>query len=524
MTTTRKIGAIAALSGMATAVSLLTALPGARADELADLKANQQILQQELNKLQIEQQAAATAAPLPPGAPSLAGSFPRSFLIPGTNTSIRIGGYVALDIADYVTGGGNNNNATQPAGTGSALVAGIPLKLPNPPGVAAPIFNPSSRSHNWVQLQASESRLFVNTRTPTAWGEATTVLQMDFWGCTASGPACSGLDKATNPDLPRLRLAYGTLGGFEAGQNWVPGNDLEASPTILDFYGSVGTWGFARAPQIGYKFPLPVAGPLGGSTLGVYAVSPQTEMATPVGGIESDDQSAASSPALGDLAVNPTKYDLPDFAGVWNLERPWGHFQLHGVVTHPVVDDGHLINRSFWGYGGGVSGTFKFFPVLYPRDQLGFNAYGGKGIGHWGGPNTGNDTEGTHELISNFGGPGLYGSVGGPTTAAAAALIRIQKVPMWGAEANYSHWWARQWESNVDFSVFEEDLSTVLLAPVSAANQQFNHRLYVGHLNLLYFPVSFVRVGLEYTYDHRQTIWHQSASANVVMGEFRVQF
>jgi hypothetical protein len=524
MTTTRRINAVAALGGMAATVALLTGVSGARADELADLKANQQILQQELTKLQQEQQAAATARPVVPGAPTLAGSFPRSFLIPGTNTSIRIGGYVALDIADYINGGGNNNNATQPAGTGSALAAGLPLKLPNPPGVAAPIFNPSSRDHNWVQLQASESRLFINTRTPTALGEATTVLEGDFWGCTAGSVACSGPDKATNPDLFRLRLAYGTLGGFEAGQNWVPGLDLEASPTILDFYGSVGIWGFARAPQIGYKFLLPSAGPLGGSTLGLYAVSPETALATPVGGVESDDQGPVNNPTLSSLVINPTKYDLPDLAAVWNLQRPWGHLQLHGVVTHPGIDDGHLINRYFWGYGGGVSGTFRFFPVLFPRDQFGFNAFAGKGIGRWGGPWTGSDTEGSQQLISNFGGPGLYGSPGGPTSAAAAALIRFQKVPIWGAEANYGHWWARSWESNADFSVSQQDLNTALLGPVSAANQQFNRRLYVAHLNLLYFPVAFIRVGLEYTYDHRQTIWHQGASANVIMGEFKVSF
>jgi hypothetical protein len=518
MTMTRRIGAVAALGGMTAAVALWAALPAARADELAQLKANQQILQQELNKLQ--QEAKLTAAPVPPGAPSLAGSFPRSILIPGTNTSIQIGGYVDLAIADYITGGGNNSNATQPAGTGGALAAGLPLKSGT--GVfSAPLFNPSARSHNWVHLQASESRFFITTRTPTAWGEATTNIEADFWGCTAGGPTCSGLSRATNPDLLRLRLAYGTLGGFIAGQNWVPGNDLQASPTILDFYGSVGTFGYARAPQIGYKFPL---GWVPGSTLGVYAVQPETELATPVGGIESDDQGPLNNPVLSSLAINPTKDTLPDFAAVWNLERPWGHFQLHGVITRPGIDDGHLISRYFVGYGGGFSGSVKPFPVLFPRDDLGFNFSAGDGIGHYGGNWTGADTNSTQELISNFGLPGHYGAAGGPTTAAAAALVRFQKVPMWGGEVNYGHWWAPNWETNVDFGVQQQDLNKALLGPAGGANLQFNRRLYTAHLNLLYFPVAFIRTGIEYTYDHRQTIWHQSASANVVMADFQVKF
>ena len=521
MTMTRRIGAIAALGGMAAAAALWAGIPGARADELAQLKANQQILQQELNKL--EQVAAVHAPLMPPGTPSLAGSFPRSILIPGTNTSIQIGGYVDLAIADYITGGGNNSNATQPAGTGGALAAGLPLKLGGSGVFAAPTFNPSSRSHNWVHLEASESRFFIATRTPTAWGQATTHLEADFWGCTASGTACSDLNRATNPDLLRLRLAYGTLGGFMAGQNWVPGNDLEASPTILDFYGDVGQFGYARAPQIGYKFPLRWEGPLAGSTLGFYAVQPTGELATPVGGLESDSI-ASNTPAVALLAVNPLKDSLPDGMVVWNLERPWGHFQLHGGIRYTGIVDGRYLSRYFVGGGGGFSGSVKPFPVLWPRDNLGFQAYAGTGLGHLGGNWTGAATNTTQELISNFGGPGMYGSPGGPTTLAASKLIRVQTVPTWGGEVNYGHWWAPGWETNVSFGIQQQTLNKALLGPTSAANFNYNRQLMTAHLNLLWFPVAFIRTGIEYTYDHRQTIWHQSATGNVIMGDFQVKF
>ncbi|HEV2300688.1 MAG TPA: hypothetical protein VGR91_03880, partial [Stellaceae bacterium] len=86
----RNIGTIAALGGFTASVALLTGLSGARADDLQQLQANQQLLQQEIDQL------AALKTPATPGAASMAGSFPRSILIPGTDTSLAVGGYVKL--------------------------------------------------------------------------------------------------------------------------------------------------------------------------------------------------------------------------------------------------------------------------------------------------------------------------------------------------------------------------------------------------------------------------------------------
>src|SRR5216684_3772308 len=93
----RTIGALAALGGLTATVALLSGLSAAKADELADLRVNQELLQQRVDQL--------AQAPISPvgglypggapaassGQPSLGGSFPRSFLIPGTDTSIRVG-------------------------------------------------------------------------------------------------------------------------------------------------------------------------------------------------------------------------------------------------------------------------------------------------------------------------------------------------------------------------------------------------------------------------------------------------
>ena len=108
------IAAILLLAGL-----LLAGLSTANADELSDLRAsqaalsvNQQQLQQRIDQLAAaqaaagvpQQQAAVLGGPVVAGAPSLAGSFPRSFLIPGTNTSLAISGYVKYDATRMVSG------------------------------------------------------------------------------------------------------------------------------------------------------------------------------------------------------------------------------------------------------------------------------------------------------------------------------------------------------------------------------------------------------------------------------------
>src|SRR6266571_7724691 len=90
--------AITAVSGGAIfAVALLAGVPSAKADELADLRANQEILQQRLDQL-------AQVPPARPGPAIGVGTFPRSFLIPGTDTSLRIGGQAVGTVIWFLKG------------------------------------------------------------------------------------------------------------------------------------------------------------------------------------------------------------------------------------------------------------------------------------------------------------------------------------------------------------------------------------------------------------------------------------
>jgi hypothetical protein len=103
MTSRWNIGNMAVIGGLTAVVMLLTGIPAAKADELADLHAHQLLVQQRIGQLSQPQApletpdaigsnvngAAAAPSPLLDG-----GSFPRSFVIPGTDTSIRVGGSI----------------------------------------------------------------------------------------------------------------------------------------------------------------------------------------------------------------------------------------------------------------------------------------------------------------------------------------------------------------------------------------------------------------------------------------------
>ena len=82
-----------------------------RADEL---RTNQKLLEDRVDQLAAVGQNAGTSRPFSvdmntaAGAPVTAGSFPRSILIPGTDTSRKVYGQIT-EILDYQMSGGNPN-------------------------------------------------------------------------------------------------------------------------------------------------------------------------------------------------------------------------------------------------------------------------------------------------------------------------------------------------------------------------------------------------------------------------------
>src|SRR6266478_901383 len=309
MTRRRNIILVAAIGGLTSTVALLTGLTAANADELADLRAtqanlratqanlhdNQELLQRRIDQLaQTAPRLTRPGEPGPVGVSMTGGSFPRSFLIPGTDTSIRVGGFTDMTIDYWLSGGPANGNITTTVGASGQLSA-VPLDIHGQivpgfpmPGNLVPVNTAHSRGHVYSE-SSRESRLNVETRTPTAWGEARTFLEFDFAGTnnfntgTASGGSANTTLGTSDSLIPRLRFAYGTLGGFLAGQANSNFADPDANAEVLDFGGPIGQAGLSRIPQVRYT----VAGPWG-SAWSAALETPETDLLTPAGAISSD--------------------------------------------------------------------------------------------------------------------------------------------------------------------------------------------------------------------------------------------
>ncbi|HEY3908493.1 MAG TPA: DcaP family trimeric outer membrane transporter [Stellaceae bacterium] len=544
------IGTIAAIGGLTATIALLAGPPAVKADELADLRANQQVLQQRIDQLaqaQAQQLPETKAYPgLPgamgttpaPGAALLGGSFPRSFLIPGTDTSIRVGGFVDITALDFLQGGGNVPGSTAGSNSGqNGNLHSMPVGPVFIPGRGSVPQSPAYSKGNGVfEFSPQQSRLNVETRTPTAWGESRTFFEFDWAGCSAGGNyTCQSTQQGGGDSiLPRLRFAYGTLGGLLAGQALSNFSDADADTESMEFGGTEGSTGGNRIPQVRYT----IAGPYG-SAFSVSAEQPTTSIIVPSGTVSADlptdglTGTTTTPPAsvipticngipctgAGGAQVNPAKNTAPDLtiANYWS--QPWGHVDFAGIMTFPEVEDGTYINRHFIGYGGHFSGDVHPNWFGWAKDDFLFSGIAGTDIGNRisGGEST------LFELASNFTvttacatpRPGCEGGL-------AASNVIFKPIFGYSAQGGYQHWWTSNLRSTVAIGVSQQDVSSQLIGPVevNAANKQ----LWNTFVNLVWNPVAFITTGVEYMYGKRTVVSGAKGQEQVLIGKWRVAF
>ena len=206
MTAKRNIAGAA----VALAAVLLLRTGGAVADDMADIQANMALMKQRLD--QLSQMSPGTTGgtaygtKAAPGAPLLGGTYARSFLIPGTDTSIRIGGIATLTMNYFIQNGPANGNPTTTIGIDGTLGTqslNVPANFIVPgygKGFVVPVQIQQSRGNGLFQETVQNSRFNVETRTPTAWGEARTFFEMDFKGCNDF--SCNQVQEVANPYVP----------------------------------------------------------------------------------------------------------------------------------------------------------------------------------------------------------------------------------------------------------------------------------------------------------------------------------
>jgi hypothetical protein len=528
MSTTRKIGTIAALAGTTATLAMLSGLSAARADGLqmnqaSDLQVNQQLIDQRVDQLAAglfvgPSVPGSTDANPAAGSPVTAGSFPRSILIPGTDTSLRIYGQIT-EITNYWFTGGQPNTSPQTSGPGvTGILESVPLE-----GTAA-----RARSNGIFNTTPRESRVGWESRTPTPFGEARTLMEFDWAGGSAFSPGGNVL-QVSDSLTPRIRYAYGTLGGLLAGQATSNFSDPDANGETLDFGGPAGLPGLIRIPQIRYTMPT-----WAGSSFSVSAEAPQTVVAgNTVGEFSSDLGASATSPALlgtcsstaaaascipGNLpfATNPSKSTAPNLTAAWYLPQPWGHFDASAVLLPGLdMEDGKFVSRSFIGYGGHLGADVKPGWFGWVKDDIIGQFEVGSGIGQYINAST------SVSLETNYGTTaGGLGTAGGPGSPAAAALVIVHPVTEIGGQLGYQHWWLDNLRSSFIGGVEGINVDGAIIGATTSINKE----LITGHTNLIWNPVSFVDIGIEYVWGQRTAVTNQHATMNTLISEFKFRF
>jgi len=553
MTKTTSMRGFGAIGGLTAAIALLTGLPTVKADELADLRANQELLQRRIEQLAqglpetkaFPGRPGALGAQPIPGQAIIGGSFPRSFLIPGTDTSIRVGGFVDISGLYYLQGNNNVNpgtpssNAGQNGNLNSLPVGQVAVPgAPAVPGFTQPGFAQQanhSRGNGIFTFSPQQTRFNVETRTPTAWGEARTFLEFDFAGPGGAGNnfALQTLQQAGGNSLvPRLRFAYGTLGGFLGGQAISNFSDSDADTESMSFGGAMGSTGGHRIPQVRYT----IVGPWG-SAWSVSAEQPNVAVETPAGIFANDSNVGAlpGGPGTGNIpticngvpctgAGTPINGSIArsiapnlTFASYW--AQPWGHVDLAGVLRPLNYNDGRFIDRTYIGYGGHFSGDVKPGWFGWNKDDILFSFVAGEGIGNYssGGwslavPMATNFTVATSCATPR---PGCTGGM-------AASNVLFKPVFGYSANGGYQHWWLPNLRSTIAAGVAHQDVDSQLIGPNSAfalSKEQWN-----AFVNLVWNPVAFITTGIEYMYGKRIVVANAKGQEQVLIAKWRVAF
>jgi hypothetical protein len=226
-----------------------------------------------------------------------AGDFPGAFLVPGTCTSLKFGGYTKFDLIRDFDAIGNTDKFDTTT---------IPTN--------------GMRHQNW-RLHARQTRLNMDLRSQTEIGDARGFIEGDFFG--------SG-------NTFQLRHAYAEVGPVLAGQTWTTFMDEATLPAILDYENPIGMM-FNRRAMLRWTQSL---GLLDGLEYALAIEDPSPVFSSAAGIYESE---------------------LPDFVGRLRYKHDRFHLQAAGFSSRasftPAV--GLPSDDNAWGFS--FTGSVKAF-------------------------------------------------------------------------------------------------------------------------------------------------------------------
>ncbi|WP_295186700.1 DcaP family trimeric outer membrane transporter [uncultured Brevundimonas sp.] len=290
-----------------------------------------------------------------------------------------------------------------------------------------------------TDFNARQTRFWLTTDGMVGGHKIGTRMEMDFQTLPGAGD-----QRTTSPANPALRRAFITIDNWLIGQEWTNFQNAAVLPESADFIGAAEGTVFARQVQVRY-------------TRGPFSVSvenPETTV-TPFGGgarIVADDST------------------LPDFTARYAVSRPWGDFQIAGLLRQLKYQN-PATNIDSTATGWGLSASTKI--KVGAKDDLRLMVTGGEGIGRYVGLNFSNDA-----VLNGSGDLDAIGVVAG--------------------FAAYRHIWAPGWRSSLIWSAqkVDNDLAFTGLAANRSAQSL--------HANLIWSPVTAFDVGAELMFADRE--------------------
>jgi hypothetical protein len=333
--------------------------------------------------------AAALAAALLLPAAAKADDAPGVFKLPGTDSTIKLYGYVQLDTTFDMSG-------RDPNVEGDDWATVIPLVPLNKNEEA-------KAKKGQLYLTARTSRFGIQTSTPTKLGNVGVKLEGDF-----NGPNLEQGQTYTNSVLFRLRHAYGTVGNLLVGQTWTTFLDFGGAPDTVDFNGP-GSLALVRNPMIRYTIPLG-----DGMSLALAAENAP--------GTDGNDYGGSRT----------AKYQtIPDFHANFGMSGGWGSASLRAVTSQQKAakdpESGFSGNYTKQGFGLAASGGFK----VAGSDTLVAQVVYGQGIGRY-----------LLNVIAD----------GNRAGAVVDTGDKFYNIPAFAYHAGYTHVWGPEYRSNLIWS------------------------------------------------------------------------
>ncbi len=427
------------------------------------------VLQTETAVQNAEKSSAAIAKPKTPGATGSpqnptyveAGSKRLTWKLPGSDVSLRIGGYAK---GDFIGAWGGRTN-------GSA-------DLFNPVSIATRgVATPTAPGDAQTRFHARQSRLFFEaSKTDTPWGPARVLVEADFFG-----PADLGNEIVSNSNTFRLRHAVAEVGPVLGGQFWSTFSDPSTYPEILDFQGPGGQT-FLRVPQLRYTHKF------GGGLTGAFAIeNPEGRIRIGNGAVNGTGvTNATAGPGIlnTNFAIQP-RDTLPDFILRARYESPELILQAAGVAarsatplpnTPGVTAAGVAEADGIWGFGFLATGQFALPFLGHKKDNLRFQA------GY---------LDGASRYLQDVGGQASF--------AFSSNLTTVESIVAYGGYGSLQHWWTDSLRSTFTFS------RVAINQPTFSNGTQLRDTRYISG-NLIYSPFPEVDVGVEYQNGERTDV------------------